>query len=204
MSKSSFRDLCFPPNEPLFGKLTPRAFFSPKGVFGLRNVVFMAMMLAIATILSLPGLTIYISPTFKAISFSYFPGVLVAAVCGPWAGIVYGVAADTLGYIVNPAGGYFPGYALSEAVTYFIFACFLYKRNFSLPRVFFAHLLKLIIVIFGLNAIWMSYFGVAVAAFFTGIRLINNIVQFPFHVALILVVGSQVLRLFRRYYLKKA
>jgi ECF transporter S component (folate family) len=185
-------------------KVSPRKFFSPKGVFSPRNVTYMAMMLAFATILSLPGLTIYLSPTFKAVSFSYLPGVMVAAAFGPWAGAVFGVAVDTLGYFINPAGPYFPGYALSEMATYFIFACFLYRRKFTLRRVAAAYAIRLIVVVFGMNSVWMIPLGgMAASAFFTGARVINNLVQFPFHVALIFFAGSGFEKLWARFYHRK-
>jgi ECF transporter S component (folate family) len=141
-------------------------------------------------VLASPMLTIYLTPTFKAISFSYLPGVITAVLFGPWAALIYGLAADTVGYMANPTGGYFFGYAISAMVTYFIYAVLLYgSQNDKLwqlvVRAAIARILIIGIVFFGLNFQWarMTY-GQVAGAFFTGVRLINNAVQFPFHVAL--------------------
>jgi ECF transporter S component (folate family) len=168
-------------------------FFSRKGVFTPKNLVVMAMMVALAAILS--RFSIYITPTFKAISFAYLPGAITAMLFGPWAALVYGLASDTLNYFANPQGGYFPGYALSEMLSYFIYACFLYKRPVSFVRVLIARILILITVVFGLNYLWMNImYGSTAGSFFTGARLINNLVQLPFHTLLITFVAKPVLR----------
>jgi ECF transporter S component (folate family) len=177
-------------------QLSASPMFRLKGVFSLRHLVVMGVLLAFATILASPMFTIYLTPTFKAISFSYLPGVLVACMFGPWAGCIYGFAIDTLGYVVNPVGGYFPGYALSEMVTYFVYALLLFGRKPTLPRIAIARLIVVILVHMGLNFLWMwLMYGGTAGAFYTGARLINNLVQFPFHVALTWFVLRQLRRL---------
>ena len=173
---------------------TLKEFFAYKNVFSLRNVIVMGLMIALSAILS--RFTIYITPTFKAISFAYLPGVVVAILFGPWATLVYGFVNDFTSYIVNPQGGYFPGYALSEMLSYFIYACLLYRRPIKLWRVIIARVLILITVVFGLNYVWMSIMiGTTASGYFTGVRLINNIVQLPFHALLITTVGKMLNRL---------
>lgn len=177
-------------------RIAAPGFFRVKGVFTLRHVVFMGVLLAFTTILASPALTIYITPTFKAISFSYLPGLLAACMFGPWAGIVYGFAADTLGFLANPQGGYFPGFAISEMVTYFIYALLLYKQKITLPRIIISRAIILVIVYLGLNFIWLSLmYGETGGGFYTGARLINNLVQFPFHVFIIWAILKQLKRI---------
>ncbi len=181
-------------NSGLSGQAAIKDFFAKKNVFSLRNLIFMGLMLAIGAVLS--RFTLYITPTFKAITFAYLPGAMVAMLLGPWAAIIYGFVSDFILYIVNPQGGYFPGYALSEMFTYFIYACFMYQKPVTILRVTLARAIITVAVTFGLNYIWTSMmYGTAASGYFTGARLINNIVQFPFHVVLITFVGKKLLKL---------
>lgn len=160
-----------------------RSFFSLDGVFRTRNIVLVGLMVALKMILE--PFSIYITPTFKLITLSYLPGVMIAAVLGPWAALAFGFVADTVGYVVAGMGPYFPGYAISEMLTYFIYACLLYKRAVSIPRVLIARVIEVVTVIFGLNFLWnVIMYGSAASVYFTGVRLINNLIQIPLHVAL--------------------
>jgi len=172
-------------------------FFSIKGVFALRNCVFMGFLAAIAVLLGLYG-TVYITATFKAVSFSYLPGAVAAALFGPWAALAFGFVADTVKFVANPQGAYHPGYALSEMAHYFIYACFFYKQRLTLWKPFAARLIVIITVFFGLNFLWQNMMmGSNAAAFFTGVRLINNFVQWPFHALLTYFVCKYTVRLIR-------
>jgi hypothetical protein len=47
----------------------------------------------------------------------------------------------------------------------------------------------------GLNYVWMNMmYGTLAGGFYTGARLINNLAQFPFHVAIIMLVVGRVVR----------
>jgi ECF transporter S component (folate family) len=200
--------------------VTFREFFSLKGVFTVRNVVVMGLMTAIAAILG-ALFNIFATPTFKIFSLTYLPGVIVAMLFGPWASVLYGFASDFVVYIVNPQGGYFPGFAISEIVSCLIHAFFLYKREFTITRiskapregnrgehvltirttftitrVIAARLVNLVVVLMGLNFVWLNMmYGQSAGTFFTGARLVNNLIQFPLHVILILLVGRQIYKL---------
>ncbi|MDR1540832.1 MAG: folate family ECF transporter S component [Clostridiales bacterium] len=171
-----------------------RRFFSLKDIFKTRNFAVMAMMVALHFILS--QFTIYLSPTFKAITFAYLPGAIVAILYGPWAAIAFGFAADTVGFIAKPVGPYFVGYALSEMVTNFIFAAFLYQKQINVLRALLARLVNMAVVTFGLNYLWnVIMYGSIASAYFTSVRFINNLVQLPVYVALIVFFGRLALRL---------
>ncbi|MCL2056658.1 MAG: folate family ECF transporter S component [Oscillospiraceae bacterium] len=165
-----------------------KSFFSPRGVFCLRNVTVMGLMIGFTAILSRFG-TIYITPTFR-ITFAYLPGAAVAMLFGPWAALVFGFASDFVGYITNPVGAYFPGFAISDMVHYFIYACFFYKRPYKflpvLIKAVAARLLFVAVIVMGLNYFWMSILTGAVAgSYFTGARLISNLALLPVHALLI-------------------
>jgi hypothetical protein len=67
-------------------------------------------------------------------------------------------------------------------------------------RIASARALILLLVILGLNFVWLSLmYGQSAGTFFTGARLVNNLVQFPFHVALTWFVGKRVVALKRRF-----
>ncbi|MDR1541694.1 MAG: folate family ECF transporter S component [Clostridiales bacterium] len=173
-----------------------RRFFSAKDVFKTKNIAVMAMMAALHFVLS--QFTIYLSPTFKAITFSYLPGAIVAILYGPWAALAFGFVADTIGFIAKPVGPYFIGYAVSEMLANFTYAAFLYRKPVSLVRVLLSRLVITAVVTFGLNYLWNAImYGSAASAYFTSVRLINNLAQLPVYVALIMFFGRLALRLDR-------
>jgi len=160
-----------------------RKIFALHGVFTIRNLAVMAMLVAVRYVLS--AFVIAPTPQFKMFTLAYIPTAMVAAMYGPWAAIAFGLVADTVGYIAKPMGPYFPGYAISEMLTGFIYACCVYRQRITHLRMAIARLLILLLVILGLNFIWGSMlFGSTASGFFTSVRLWNNIVQFPFYVFL--------------------
>ncbi|MDR2712613.1 MAG: folate family ECF transporter S component [Clostridiales bacterium] len=197
-------------------------FFRKRNLFSLRHLTFMGLMIAISVVLG--QLDIYANPSFRLFSISYLPGVIVAMLCGPWEALAYGLIKDLLVFITNPHGPYFPGYALSEMLTYFIYAYFLYQKpilllrnkqtvryysattmvlyklGFALGtiaknltynwRVFVSYLIVTISITLGLGYIWLSIlYGKPAGEFYTGVRLINQLWQFPLHVFLIIITG---------------
>jgi ECF transporter S component (folate family) len=180
---------------------SPREFFSPAGVFTVRNVVVMAVLLAIRTILNLPFLTIYIGPDFKLITFSYIADAFTAMLFGPVAGAVFAFAGDTLGFFaLSGAGGaYFPGFALSEVVTCFIFACFFYKRRITLPKIIGAWLINLVVVLLGMNSMWLILmYGMEAGKVFTLARIVSNTVQSPAHIAILYFLLTRFAKLVKK------
>ena len=160
-----------------------RSFFQVKGVFSTRNLVVMALMVALKVVLA--QFTIPVTPQFKLFTLAYLPGAMVATLYGPWAALAFGLVGDTVGYFAKPFGPYFIGYALSEMAANFIYACFLYRRPITYLRVALVRLVILVTVIFGLNFLWGSILsGSTASKFFTSVRLVNNLVQFPIYVML--------------------
>ena len=172
-------------------------FFSAK-VFTPKAVAALAALLAIRTILNLPFLTIYIGPGFKLITFSYVTDALAAMFFGPVAGAAFAFAGDLLGFLASSGTGgpYFPGFAISEIATCFIFACFFYKRKITLPRVIIAWALNLVIVILGMNSIWLILmYGWSAGEVFAVMRVVNNAVQSPLHIAILYLLLTRLIRL---------
>ncbi len=165
-----------------------------ENVFKTRPLVVMAMLTALHFVLS--QFNIYLTPTFRLVSFSFIPGAIAAILYGPVAGLAFGFVADTVGYIAKPMGPYFIGYAVSAMATNFIYASFLYKKPLQLWRVALAQLLVLGITVFGLNYLWnLIMYGSVASKYYTSVRILNNLLQYPLHVGLVLVFGKFASRL---------
>lgn len=160
-----------------------RLFFSVHNLLSTRTIVIIALMTAIKFVLS--HYTIAVTPSFKGFTLDYIPNVMVAALFGPWASIIFGVISDTVAYFAKPMGPYFPGYAISEMLECFIYACFVYMQKITYFKMAIARILIMLLVFFGLNFIWGSMlFGSSASGFFTSVRLINNIIQLPVYVVI--------------------
>ena len=178
---------------------TIREFFSTN-VFTVRAVVAMAALLAIRTILGMPFLTIFVGPGFKLITFAYVTDALTAMFFGPIAGLAFGFAGDLLGFLSSSGAGgaYFPGFAISEMATCFLFACFFFKRKITLPRVIAVWLLNLVVVLLGLNSLWLVLmYGWSAGEVFAVARVVNNAVQSPLHIAILYFLLTRIRRLDR-------
>ena len=176
-------------------------FFSVKGVFTPKHLTAMAMLLGIRTILNLPFLTIYLGPNFKLITFAYITDAICVMLFGPIAGLVFGFAGDALGFLATSglAGGYFPGFALSEMVTCLIFAFFFYKQNITVPRVIIAWFINLFVVLLGLNMVWLILmYGMDAGSVYTGVRFITNLAQAPIHIIILFLLLPRVMKLAER------
>lgn len=176
------------------GSLLLLSFWRLKGVFSTRKLAVMGLLVALTALLSC--FSIYLSETFRLISFAYLPGALGSLLYGPWAGLSMGFAGDFVAYMVKPMGGYFFGYALSAMLQNLIYTLFLYKRPVSLWRVAAAQVLVVVFVSLGLGFVWQQMMtGKTAAEFFVGFRLIKNLVLFPVDTALIFLLGRLAQRL---------
>jgi ECF transporter S component (folate family) len=171
--------------------------FSLSGVFNTRNLVIMAMLLAIRTILGLPFLTIYVGP-MKVSSFAYIPDAICGMLFGPWAGLAFGFAGDTLGFLssMGTGGGYLPTYAISEMLTCFFFAAFLYKRTPKIGAIIIAWALNLVVVVLGLNSLWLILqYGMKAGEVLTFMRFGLNLLQFPIHILITWFILKAVMKI---------
>jgi len=178
---------------------TLREFFAAD-VFTVRAVVTMAALLAIRTILGMPFLTIFIGPGFKLITFAYVTDAITAMFFGPIAGVAFGFAGDFLGWFSSSGAGgaYFPGFAVSEMVTCFLFACFFFKRKITVPRVIIAWLVNLFAVLLGLNSFWLILmYGMNAGEVFVFARIITNVAQSPLHIVILYFLLTRIRRLDR-------
>lgn len=172
----------------MFPSDAERHFFRLRGVFTARSIAVMGIMLALSALLSL--FTIDITPTFRAISFTFIPASVVSILYGPWAALAFGAVSDLFNFIVRPSGVYFPGYALSAMASNFIYALLMYRRPVSIWRAVVSRVLVTAVSTFALNYLWnLILYGSAAGAFFTAARLISNAVKLPLYAFLIYVLG---------------
>lgn len=175
-----------------------KKFFSLENVFSAQNLTIMALLVAVDVVLA-RFTTIHITAQFTLVSFEYIPAAIVSALFGPWAAIVFGVVADTVGYWSNPIGPYLPVWAISAIVGNLITATFLYRGKFDWWRIIVVRILIMLIVTMGLNFIWQSiYFGAAAAKYYNSVRIISNLVQLPIQVILIRFFGKLALKITER------
>ena len=177
--------------------------FFATDVFSVRAIVVLAVLLAIRTILGLPFLTIFIGPGFKLITFAYITDAIAAMFYGPIAAIAFGFAGDFLGFIASGGlgGPFFPGFALSEIVTCLLFACFFFRRKITIPRVIAAWLLNLVIVLLGMNSLWLVImYGWGFGEVFAIFRIVTNTVQSPIHIIILYFVLTRIRKLERYLY----
>jgi len=176
-------------------------FFSVKGVFTTKNLTAIALLLAVRTILNLPALTIYVGPSFKLITFAYVTDAICAMLFGPIAALAFGFMGDFLGFLAlsGVGGAYFPGFALSEMVTCFLFALFLYRAPVTWKKLICVWLINLGLVLLGMNSLWLILmYGMDAGSVFTFARVVTNAVQTPLHIVILYFVLTRVGAIYKR------
>lgn len=162
-------------------------FFDVRPVLKTRNLAVMGLLVAVSGALSL--FTPWVTPTFKLITLTYIPAVLCSALYGPVAGLLFGFAADFVGYIIKPMGVYFPGFALSAMCANLLYALLLYRQAWSIWRIALARLLVVVLISLGMNAIWFNMLmGMQAGEFYAFTRVIKNFIQYPFDVAILVLL----------------
>lgn len=144
--------------------------------------------------------TIMLTPTQKLFSFTLIPLAVGAILFGPEAALLLGFVSDTVNYLIKPMGVYFPGYAVSLAVSCLIFALWQYKKPLRLWRLACAQVCNIIIVYFGLNLLWATMFLDRTAATVVNLtKLAINAGSFPVVVGLVYGLAKLSIKLESRY-----
>ena len=78
--------------------------------------------------------------TVSKISWGFLARALCALVGGPVNALLFGFVEDTVGYFINPDGGYNPFYILTTMLGVFTYALFLYRSEVTVARIFLAKL----------------------------------------------------------------
>ena len=126
-----------------------------------RTIAFSALMIAACVALSyVPSIPVNFADMYAAkVSWGFLARAVCGMVGGPITALVFGVAEDTVSFMIHPTGTYFPGYALTTMLGTMIYALFLYRVRLT-PitlgvRVFFAKLFTNVLNV-TLGALWST------------------------------------------------
>ncbi len=163
----------------------------------VRTLAFSALMIAACVGLSYVP-SIYIGDTGAKLTWGFLARALCSLVGGPINGLVFGLAEDTVSYLMNPGGPYFPGYALTTMLGNLTYALFLYRSRVTVVRVAFAKLLTNVQNVF-LGSLWsmILYGKKSYWVYMTG-SAFKNIITFPITLAALLVLLAALLPIMKR------
>ena len=150
-----------------------------------RSLALAAMCIALHVILN--QFTVPVSAVLE-IGFDFLALAAAGYLCGPWLAGVAGGAADILGYFLRPNGDYFPGFTLSAILMGILYGLWYYRRPIKLWRVIAAQLSAVLLFNFCLTPLWLHIMYGQAFVLLTSLRLVKNLFQFPFSVALTLLV----------------
>lgn len=160
--------------------------------------VLCTVALFVALYTALSAITIPLSPTLR-ISFSF---LAMAASCyffGIWPNLIAAFACDYLGFLMQPAGGYVPLFALILMVKAVIYAMSFYGRErIGVPRIMITQLLVSVLCNILLNPLLLSvmydmpYWSLAVG------RVVKNALLYPVECLLLYLVLQLCTRLKKR------
>ncbi len=123
----------------------------------LQSMVIIAMLLALRIVLGMfANATLPFFGNAVKISGAFLPIAMAGAMFGPVPAMLVGALGDVLSYIIAPtAGGFFPGFTVSGALTGLIYGFFLYKNQITMPRVIIAWTVNTLVVETFLAAYWL-------------------------------------------------
>ena len=103
-----------------------------------RTIAFSALMVAACVALSYARSMPVVNNI--RVSWGFLARALCALVGGPVNALVFGFVEDTVGYFMNPQGGWNPFYIFTTMLGVFTYALFLYRAEVTVLRVFLAKL----------------------------------------------------------------
>lgn len=161
------------------------AFFNMK----IRKISLAGLLVAISIIFSrfLAADVIVGGLSTLRISLGPVPIYLSGMLLGPVYGGIVGVLADSLGYLVKPLGGYFPGFAINGAITGMIpgLLVMFYKKKESWWRLFFIITIVETITSAMLTPLWLSMMTGKAFIVFLPSNLISRALLIPIYVTLV-------------------
>ena len=164
---------------------------SVKSFRDVRGMVFAALMIAVCVAVSyMPSIPV--TPGGRTISLTFIPRALCAMVYGPIGSLVFGVAEDTLSFLIDSGGyPYFPGYALTTMLGCFTYALFFYRTRITVTKIFLAKLLTNIQNVF-LGTLWSSILSGKAWMFLIWDSAVKNLITLPAY-TIVLFVAFQAL-----------
>lgn len=162
----------------------------------LRILIFSALMVAACVALGrLPSIKM---ASGAKISWGFLGRALCALVGGPVNALLFGFVEDTVGYFMNPDGGYNPFYIFTTMLGTFTYALFLYRSEVTVLRVFLAKLVTNIQNVFlqSLGSyLWYSSKGYWVLV---GERAVKNAIMLPIQTVMLVALFAALLPILHR------
>lgn len=154
-----------------------------------RNLAFAAMMIAACVALSyVPSIRIDLTDVYSAsVTWGFLARSVCSMVCGPVTAVVFGLAEDTISFLIKPNGVYFPGYALTTMLGNLIYALFLYRVRFGIGRVFAAKLLTNVMNVF-LGSLWSAILSTKGYWVYVSTRAVKNAIMLPVQTVMLCIL----------------
>lgn len=116
------------------------------------------------------------------VSFAFIPILFAGYLLGPVIAGAVGTIGDLLGFIIRPAGFFFPGFTFNALMSGVIYGLFLYNKPITLKRVAIATIVERVVISVILTPIWLQMmYGTAL---FSVPRIIKVIVMLPIEILL--------------------
>ena len=135
-----------------------------------------AMFGALSVVLSY--YSIRVTPNLK-VGLGALPKELVDYLFGPFVGPLFGGAMDIIKYMLQPDGGFMPGFTFNAMLAAFIYGMFLYQKPLSLKRMLIAKLIVVVLCNIILGTWWLSMINGRAWIALLPARAIKNLIQWP-------------------------
>lgn len=160
-----------------------------------RVLVFSALMIAACVVLSyIPSIPI---TDGVRITWGFLARALCALVGGPINALVFGFAEDTVSFLINPKGVYFPGYALTTMLGTMVYALFLYRSKITIWRIFLAKLCNNILNIL-LGSLWSAILYGKGYLYYVSTRIATNAMMLPVQTIMLVMLLTALLPILRQ------
>lgn len=142
----------------------------------LRTLSFAALMVAVCVVLArIPSIPIHDS---LRVTWGFLGRATCAMVGGPVTALVFGFVEDTLSFVLNPTGPYFPGYTLTTMLGTFVYALFFYRTRVTVFRVFLAKLCTNAMNVV-LGSVWSAVLYSKGYLYYAASSLVKNAAMLP-------------------------
>lgn len=154
----------------------------------VKALVGVALFTALSIILS-TYCSIRLIPDVLTITFGNVAIAASGFFYGPWLNGIAGIVTDNLSYILYPDGPWFPGWMINSIFIAVVYGTLFYRRErVSLGRCIAAQLCVVLVVNLLLNPLWLSMTMGNTFFYYLQLRILKNIIAFPFDVALLYYV----------------
>lgn len=154
----------------------------------VKTLTTAAMFMAISVVLGY--FTIEAGPYLR-IGFSSVANQFVYYLFGPVVGVLYGGILDLVQYVAKPVGAFFPGFTMITILSALIYGTFLYRRPFTIKRVFTVKLLVVLLCNVLLNTWCLSILYGKGMSVLIWPRFVKNIVMWPIDSVLFFVIAKK-------------